>query len=63
MLSSSFPWGELMTGDASTYQAGRTTTEEWYRGLLVPGAPRDARGEEALAGERQDNLIGVAPPS
>ncbi|NEC22261.1 peptidase, partial [Streptomyces parvus] len=61
MLSSSFPWGELMTGDARTYQAGRATTEEWYRGLLVPGAPRDAQGKEALAGERQDNTIGVAP--
>ncbi|MYR82403.1 S8 family serine peptidase [Streptomyces filamentosus] len=61
MLSSSFPWGELMTGNARTYQAGRATTEEWYRGLLVPGAPRDAQGKETLAGERQDNLIGVAP--
>lgn len=61
MLSSSFPWGELMTGNARTYQAGRTSTEAWYRGLIVPGAPRDATGEELLAGERQDNLIGVAP--
>ncbi|WP_444971633.1 S8 family serine peptidase [Streptomyces sp. SAI-25] len=61
MLSSSFPWGELMTGNARTYQAGRTTTEAWYRGLLVPGAPRDAAGKELLAGERQDNLIGFAP--
>ncbi|MFE7336576.1 S8 family peptidase [Streptomyces griseus] len=60
MLSSSFPWGELMTGDARTYRAGRATTEEWYRGLLVPGAPRDAKGEEALAGERQGDRIGVA---
>ncbi|WP_137230711.1 S8 family serine peptidase [Streptomyces sp. BPSDS2] len=60
MLSSSFPWGELMTGDARTYRAGRATTEEWYRGLLVPGAPRDAQGEEALAGERQGDRIGVA---
>ncbi|MEU2826792.1 hypothetical protein ABZ763_32165 [Streptomyces bacillaris] len=34
MLSSSFPWGELMAGNARTYQAGRTTTEAWYRGLL-----------------------------
>lgn len=61
MLSSSFPWGELMTGDARTYRAGPATTEEWYRGLLVPGAPRDAKGEEALAGERQGDRIGVAP--
>ncbi|MFD7746845.1 S8 family serine peptidase [Streptomyces sp. NPDC059698] len=61
MLSSSFPWGELMTGDARTHQAGRTLAESWYRGLLVPGAPRDADGEEALAGERQDNVIGAAP--
>ncbi|MFF7033775.1 S8 family peptidase [Streptomyces griseus] len=61
MLSSSFPWGELMTGEARTYRAGRAETEEWYRGLLVPGAPRDAKGEEALAGERQGDRIGVAP--
>ncbi|MFI0935542.1 S8 family peptidase [Streptomyces sp. NPDC021019] len=61
MLSSSFPWGELMTGDARTYRAGRTTTEEWYRGLLVPGAPRDAAGTELLAGERRGDRIGVAP--
>ncbi|MFJ2024797.1 S8 family peptidase [Streptomyces sp. NPDC087897] len=61
MLSSSFPWGELMTGDARTHQAGRTLTENWYRGLLVPGAPRDADGEEALAGERQGDMIGAAP--
>ncbi|MFJ7085139.1 S8 family peptidase [Streptomyces griseus] len=61
MLSSSFPWGELMTGEARTYRAGRAGAEEWYRGLLVPGAPRDAKGEEALAGERQGDRIGVAP--
>ncbi|GHF53452.1 S8 family serine peptidase [Streptomyces sp. NRRL_ISP-5395] len=61
MLSSSFPWGELMTGEARTYRAGRAETEEWYRGLLVPGAPRDAKGEETLAGERQGDRIGVAP--
>ncbi|MYR92839.1 MULTISPECIES: S8 family serine peptidase [unclassified Streptomyces] len=60
-LSSSFPWGELMTGKPRTYQAGRTATEAWYRGLIVPGAPRDAEGGELLAGERQDNVIGVAP--
>ncbi|WP_228988960.1 S8 family serine peptidase [Streptomyces sp. DH8] len=61
MLSSSFPWGELMTGDARIHQAGRTLTENWYRGLLVPGAPRDEKGGAALAGERQDNVIGAAP--
>ncbi|MYW81473.1 Serine protease, subtilisin family [Streptomyces sp. LaPpAH-199] len=61
MLSSSFPWGELMTGDAREYQAGRALTENWYRGLLVPGAPRDADGKPALAGERQDNTVGFAP--
>lgn len=61
MLSSSFPWGELMTGDARTYKAGRAMAEEWYRGLLVPGAPRDAEGAELLAGERQDDVIGAAP--
>ncbi len=50
-----------MTGNPRTQQAGRATTEAWYRGLVVPGAPRDAAGQELLAGERQDNRIGVAP--
>ncbi|MEE1796092.1 S8 family serine peptidase [Streptomyces sp. BE308] len=61
MLSSSFPWGEFMTDRTRTYGAGHQRTEEWYRGLLTPGAPRDATGKEALAAERQDNVIGVAP--
>ncbi|ROQ70586.1 subtilisin family serine protease [Streptomyces sp. 840.1] len=60
-LSSSFPWGETMTDTARSYRAGSERAEHWYGGLLVPVAPRDAAGEPQLAGERQDNLIGVAP--
>ncbi|MFG3526864.1 S8 family serine peptidase [Streptomyces sp. NPDC047917] len=60
-LSSSFPWGELMTDQPRTYEAGSKRTENWYRGIPVPAAPRDAAGKLQLAGERQDNLIGVAP--
>ncbi|MFF9400457.1 S8 family serine peptidase [Streptomyces sp. NPDC014744] len=60
-LSSSFPWGEAMADRARTYTAGSKRTENWYRGILAPAAPRDADGELQLAAERQDNLIGVAP--
>ncbi|MER7191329.1 S8 family peptidase [Streptomyces flaveolus] len=60
-LFSSFPWGESMVDRARTYQAGSRRTEKWYGGILVPSAPRDSQGKEQLAGERQDNLIGVAP--
>ncbi|THA79102.1 peptidase [Streptomyces sp. A0642] len=60
-LSSSFPWGESMVDRTRTYQAGSHRSEHWYGGILVPSAPRDGQGEEQLAAERQDNLIGVAP--
>ncbi|MDK0522989.1 S8 family serine peptidase [Streptomyces sp. ML-6] len=60
-LSSSFPWGELMADQPRTYTAGSKRTENWYRGIPVPAAPRDADGKLQLAAERQDNLIGVAP--
>ncbi|MGW2182587.1 S8 family peptidase [Streptomyces sp. NPDC001732] len=60
-LSSSFPWGELMYDQLRTYEAGSKRTENWYRGIPAPAAPRDAAGELQLAAERQDNLIGVAP--
>ncbi|MEW1689979.1 S8 family serine peptidase [Streptomyces sp. NPDC091265] len=60
-ISSSFPWGEFMMDKLRTYKAGAHRTENWYRGVLVPSAPRDDQGREQLAAERQDNLIGVAP--
>ncbi|MFD7493916.1 S8 family serine peptidase [Streptomyces sp. NPDC059832] len=60
-LSSSFPWGEMMVDQPRTYTAGSKRTENWYRGIPAPAAPRDAAGKLQLAGERQDNLIGVAP--
>ncbi|WP_405683504.1 S8 family serine peptidase [Streptomyces sp. NBC_00057] len=60
-LSSSFPWGEFMVDPARTYTSGEKRTENWYRGILAPSTPRDFQGKEALAAERQDNLIGVAP--
>ncbi|WNI21647.1 S8 family serine peptidase [Streptomyces sp. ITFR-16] len=60
-LSSSFPWGEFMMDKYRTYKAGSKRASEWYRGLIVPSAPRDDQGAEQLAAERQDNLIGVAP--
>ncbi|MFB7593811.1 S8 family serine peptidase [Streptomyces sp. NPDC056160] len=60
-LSSSFPWGEAMADQARTYTAGSKRTENWYRGIPAPAAPRDAAGKLQLAAERQDNLIGVAP--
>ncbi|MFD8853630.1 S8 family serine peptidase [Streptomyces sp. NPDC059604] len=60
-LSSSFPWGEMMVDQPRTYTAGSKRTENWYRGIPAPAAPRDAAGKLQLAAERQDNLIGVAP--
>ncbi|WP_411107164.1 S8 family peptidase [Streptomyces sp. cmx-4-9] len=60
MLSSSFPWGEFMTGGQRTYAEGRTTTAAWYDGVTGPVAPRDGAGREQLAAERQGNLIGFA---
>ncbi|NED86161.1 S8 family serine peptidase [Streptomyces sp. SID11233] len=60
-LSSSFPWGEFMMDKFRAYKAGSKRSSDWYRGVVVPSAPRDNQGEEQLAAERQDNLIGVAP--
>ncbi|MFI1678287.1 S8 family peptidase [Streptomyces sp. NPDC020607] len=60
-VSSSFPYGEFMIDPVRTYEKGERREETWYDGVLTPGAPRDAAGRPALAGERQGNLIGVAP--
>ncbi|MFD9573945.1 S8 family serine peptidase [Streptomyces sp. NPDC059982] len=60
-LSSSFPWGEFMTGAQRTYAKGARTTAVWYDGVTGPVAPRDAAGKETLAAERQGNLMGFAP--
>ncbi|WP_326656987.1 S8 family peptidase [Streptomyces sp. NBC_00385] len=60
-LSSSFPWGEFMMDKFRTHKAGSKRSADWYRGVVVPSAPRDDQGKEMLAAERQDNLIGVAP--
>ncbi|MET9610831.1 S8 family serine peptidase [Streptomyces sp. NPDC006512] len=61
LLSSSFPWGEFMTGEQRTYVKGRKTAVSWYDGVTGPVAPRDTAGKETLAAERQGNLIGFAP--
>ncbi|MFF1392434.1 S8 family serine peptidase [Streptomyces sp. NPDC058287] len=60
-VSSSFPWGEFMIDPVRTYKKGEHRTEEWYGGVLAPSTPLDAEGKQALAAERQGNLIGVAP--
>ncbi|WP_328906607.1 S8 family serine peptidase [Streptomyces sp. NBC_00234] len=60
-LSSSFPWGETMFDKPRTYKEGQQRTESWYRGILGPSTPLTTQGEQLLAAERQDNLIGVAP--
>ncbi|WP_329344007.1 S8 family serine peptidase [Streptomyces sp. NBC_00663] len=60
-LSSSFPWGEFMIDPVRTYEKGERRQEEWYGGVLAPTGPVDDTGGEALAAERQGNLIGVAP--
>ncbi|MDN3021764.1 S8 family serine peptidase [Streptomyces sp. S.PB5] len=60
-VSSSFPWGEFMIDPVRTYEKGEKRTEEWYGGVLSPVTPLDPEGEQALAAERQGDLIGVAP--
>lgn len=61
LLSSSFPWSEFMTGEQRSYAKGRKTSVSWYDGVTAPVAPRDRTGKEALAAERQGDLIGFAP--
>ncbi|WP_306321561.1 MULTISPECIES: S8 family serine peptidase [unclassified Streptomyces] len=60
-VSSSFPWGEFMIDPVRTYEKGETRAEKWYGGAMAPTAPLDSAGGQALAAERQGNLIGVAP--
>ncbi|MFF3314199.1 S8 family serine peptidase [Streptomyces sp. NPDC003035] len=60
VLSSSFPFGEYMTGAQHAYTAGERRTERWYDGVVAPTAPRDAAGKPLLVAERQGNLIGFA---
>ncbi|MFD9302245.1 S8 family serine peptidase [Streptomyces sp. NPDC060048] len=60
LVSSSFPWGEFMTDQHRTYEAGSKRAENWYDGVVGPVAPRDTEGRELLAAERQGNLIGFA---
>lgn len=54
----SFPFAAFMSDQDRTYQAGDRRTEEWYRGLLRPAAPRDTAGKPVLAAERQGDRIG-----
>ncbi|MFJ2956111.1 S8 family peptidase [Streptomyces sp. NPDC087270] len=54
----SFPFAAYMGDQNRTYRAGERRTEEWYRGLLRPAAPRDTDGKLELAAERQGDLIG-----
>ncbi|WP_405682579.1 S8 family peptidase [Streptomyces sp. NBC_00057] len=56
---SSFPFAAFMGDQDRTYQPGDRRSEEWYRGILRPAAPRDPAGNLALAAERQGNLIGI----
>ncbi|MFG2333369.1 S8 family serine peptidase [Streptomyces sp. NPDC048604] len=60
MLCSSFPFGEFMIGTPHVYKAGERRTENWYDGVVVPRAPRDASGRPVLSAERQGDLIGFA---
>ncbi|WP_406015755.1 S8 family serine peptidase [Streptomyces sp. NBC_00984] len=54
----SFPFAAFMSDQDRVYRAGDRRTEEWYRGLLRPAAPRDSAGKLALAAERQGDRIG-----
>ncbi|MGW4233937.1 S8 family serine peptidase [Streptomyces sp. NPDC004980] len=54
----SFPFAAFMNDQYRTYRPGDRRTEEWYRGLLRPAAPRDSDGKPVLAAERQGDRIG-----
>ncbi|MET9696618.1 S8 family serine peptidase [Streptomyces sp. NPDC006529] len=60
MVSSSFPWGELMTDQQRTHTKGGRRSETWYDGVIGPVGARDASGKPLLAAERQGNLIGFS---
>ncbi|MER5733077.1 S8 family serine peptidase [Streptomyces sp. NPDC002138] len=60
LVSSSFPWGELMTDQQRTYARGSQRSESWYDGVVGPVGVRDTAGKPVLAAERQGNLIGFA---
>ncbi|MDJ0383671.1 hypothetical protein [Streptomyces sp. G-G2] len=57
-VSSSFPWGELMTDLQRAYAKGSQRAESWYDGVVGPVAARDAAGTATLAAERQGNQTG-----
>ncbi|MFD0341407.1 S8 family serine peptidase [Streptomyces sp. NPDC127117] len=55
----SFPFAAFMGDQDRTYRKGQRGAEEWYGGPLRPAAARDADGKQALAAERQGDLIGI----
>ncbi|MFH8982284.1 S8 family peptidase [Streptomyces varsoviensis] len=61
MAQTTFPFAAVLQDQDRTYRPGERRSEEWYRGVLRPDAPRDAQGKPVLAAERQGGRMGVQP--
>lgn len=58
---SSFPFGEVMNDRFRTFAPGAEVTDSWYGGTVAPGIRNAVDGTPQMIGERQGELIGVAP--
>ncbi|MFG3715637.1 S8 family serine peptidase [Micromonospora sp. NPDC047730] len=58
---SSFPFGEVMSDRFRTFRPGQEVTDSWHGGILAPGVRNNNDGVPQMIGERQGELIGVAP--
>jgi len=58
---SSVPFGEVMSDRFRTFTPGQEDTDSWYSGALAPGVRNNNDGVPQMIGERQGDLIGVAP--
>jgi subtilisin family serine protease len=60
-IISSFPFGEVMSDHFRSFTPGQEDTDSWYGGVLAPGVRNNNSGTPQMIGERQGDLIGVAP--
>lgn len=58
---SSLPYGEAMNDRYRSFAPGEVVEDTWYSGAVVPGVRNQWDGEPGMIGERQGELIGVAP--
>jgi subtilisin family serine protease len=60
-IISSLPFGEVLNDRFRTFTPGQEDTDSWYGGVLAPGVRNNNDGTPQMIGERQGDLIGVAP--